>query len=129
MFRLLRRQFSTSKYKFDIVDTVKAHDNMKDVVINTPLQLNTRLSQKYNSRILIKREDLQNVRSFKIRGAFNKIVNLSNNCQINGIVCASAGNHAQGVALSASMLDITADIFIPENTPKQKVERINKTNG
>ena len=97
---------------------------MKDIVINSPLQYNQRLSEKYGSEIFIKREDLQTDRSFKIRGAFNKIINLNDDLKKNGIVCASAGNHAQGVAISSKTLDITSDIFIPETTPKQKIDRI-----
>jgi len=100
-----------------------------NIIKNTPLQLNTRLSEKYNCNIYIKREDLQIVRSFKIRGAFNKIYNLNTNNKIKGVVCASAGNHAQGVALTCNTLKITADIFIPEQTPIQKVNRIKYFGG
>lgn len=100
-----------------------------NIIKNTPLQLNTRLSEKYNCNIYIKREDLQIVRSFKIRGAFNKIYNLNTNHKMKGVVCASAGNHAQGVALTCNTLKITADIFIPEQTPIQKVNRIKYFGG
>jgi len=96
----------------------------QNIIHSTPLQLSERLSKKYNCNIFIKREDLQIVRSFKIRGAFNKINNLSKEDKEKGIVCASAGNHAQGVALSCSTLGIKGDIFIPEQTPLQKSERI-----
>lgn len=122
-YRLFKRSIST-KTRFDLNSIHQAHNKMKNIVINTPLEFNTRLSEKYNSKIFIKREDLQTVRSFKIRGAFNKIINLSDAQKTNGIVCASAGNHAQGVALSAKKLNIVSDIFIPETTPKQKVTRI-----
>ena len=100
-----------------------------DIISNTPLQLNQRLSKKYNCNIYLKREDLQSVRSFKIRGAFNKISNLSDEEKAKGVVCASAGNHAQGVALSCSTLGIHGDIFIPEQTPLQKAERIKYFGG
>lgn len=95
-----------------------------DIISNTPLQLNQRLSKKYNCNIYLKREDLQTVRSFKIRGAFNKIFNLKDEEKLKGVVCASAGNHAQGVALTCSTLKIKSDIFIPEQTPLQKADRI-----
>ena len=95
-----------------------------DIIRKTPLQLNKRLSKKFDCNLYIKREDLQSVRSFKIRGAFNKINNLTDEEKRKGIVCASAGNHAQGVALSCSTLGIKGDIFIPEQTPLQKEERI-----
>ena len=97
--------------------------------MNTPLELNKRLSKKYNCNIYLKREDLQTVRSFKIRGAFNKIYNLKNEEKLKGVVCASAGNHAQGVALTCSTLKIKSDIFIPEQTPLQKAERIKYFGG
>ena len=92
--------------------------------LKTPLQKNNRLSEKFNAEIFIKREDLQESRSFKIRGAYHKINNLSNNQKILGISCASAGNHAQGVAYTCSKLKIEGDIFLPENTPSQKIDRI-----
>ena len=97
---------------------------MKHIVNNTPLEYNKRLSKLYNNNIFIKREDLQTIRSFKIRGAFNNINSLSDERKDIGIVCASAGNHAQGVALSCQTLNIESDIFIPENTPSQKISRI-----
>ena len=123
--RTLRRKISyMPKYNISLTDVHHAHEQMKNIVINTPLQLNKRLSQKYNSRIYIKREDLQTARSFKIRGALNKILNLSQTQQSKGVVCASAGNHAQGVAICADIVDVAADIFIPKTTPNQKVDRI-----
>lgn len=99
---------------------LKSHN----IVISSPLDLNKRLSKIYNCNLYIKREDLQTVRSFKIRGAFNKISNLKEVEKKSGIVCASAGNHAQGVAMSCFELKIKGDIFIPEQTPSQKVDRI-----
>ena len=84
----------------------KASENLRDVSFVTPLTINERLSEKLNSRIFFKREDLQKVRSFKIRGAFNKIKSLNLESTEDGkqIVCASAGNHAQGVAFSCNKL-------------------------
>lgn len=111
------------------VDTTCYNFLKYNIIKNTPLQINTRLSKKYNCNVYIKREDLQIVRSFKIRGAFNKIYNLNTNDKLNGVVCASAGNHAQGVALTCNTLKINADIFIPEQTPTQKVNRIKYFGG
>ena len=101
-----------------------AHKNINDIVLRTPLEYNTRLSNIYNCDVFLKREDLQKVRSFKIRGAYNKINNLNNEQKINGVVCASAGNHAQGVAYICREKDIIGDIFLPNSTPIQKINRI-----
>ena len=84
---------------------------------------NRNLSDKYEANILLKREDLQMVRSYKIRGAYNKIKSLDPEEMERGVVCASAGNHAQGVAFSCSKLHIKGKIFMPVTTPKQKVGR------
>ena len=102
----------------------RAYNRITPYIRRTPLEYNKRLSDKYNSRVYLKREDLQVCRSFKIRGALNKIIGLSPDQKQNGIVCASAGNHAQGVAFSAQELSITADIFLPNTTPLQKINRI-----
>lgn len=97
---------------------------LKDVASVTPLMSNFQYSKKFQSTILFKREDLQLVRSYKIRGAYNKIASLNNSEIENGIVCASAGNHAQGVALSCKLLKIKDTIYIPSPTPNQKIEQI-----
>lgn len=110
--------------KINISSIDNTLNKISKFIIKTPLQLNSRLSDIYGANIYLKREDLQNVRSFKIRGALNKILNLTESEKKNGIVCASAGNHAQGVALSCNKLNINCDIFIPENTPLQKINRI-----
>ena len=94
---------------------------MKNIIIKTPLEYNNRLSHKFKCNVFFKREDLQIVRSFKIRGAYNKIINSNKE---NGFVTASAGNHAQGVAYTCNRLDLESNIFIPENTPLQKISRI-----
>ncbi|MBM7602101.1 threonine dehydratase [Metabacillus crassostreae] len=107
-----------------VEDILKAHHLLKDVVTHTPLQKNEQLSDKYQCNIYLKREDLQVVRSFKIRGAFNKIKQLSTEQTKNGIVCASAGNHAQGVAYSCKQLKIHGKIFMPSTTPRQKVSQV-----
>ena len=115
----------------DLKGVRKASENLRDVSIVTPLNLNERLSEKFNCRIFFKREDLQKVRSFKIRGAFNKIksLNLENTQGGKKIICASAGNHAQGVAYSCNKLKIFGTIYMPEPTPKQKVERVKMFGG
>jgi len=98
--------------------------NIRQFIKNTPLILSERLSSKYNANIYLKREDLQLTRSFKIRGSYNKISNLSKMDINRGLVCASAGNHAQGFAHICNKLDINGKIFLPKNTPAQKINRI-----
>ena len=87
-------------------DISKAKITLAEVVTPTPLNKDMHLSNKYGADVLLKREDLQIVRSYKIRGAYNKIKSLKKEELANGVVCASAGNHAQGVALSCKMLNI-----------------------
>lgn len=112
------------------IDAVKiAKNNLKEVVIESPLQENIRYSEHFQARVFLKREDLQQVRSFKIRGAYNKIASLGKEKRSNGIVCASAGNHAQGVALSCQQLGIKGTIFMPTPTPKQKVAQVTMFGG
>lgn len=103
------------------IDSVAAKERIKDVVTRTPLQYNLHLSEKYGADVYLKREDLQVVRSYKLRGAFNKILSLSEEERSKGVVCASAGNHAQGVALSCKKLNIQGVIFMPGPTPRQKI--------
>ena len=81
-------------------------------------------SERYEADIWLKREDLQIIRSYKIRGAYNKISNLSKEELDRGVVCASAGNHAQGVAFACSRIGIRATIFMPKPTPKQKIKQV-----
>jgi threonine dehydratase len=107
-----------------VEDILKANHLLKDVVTHTPLQKNEKLSEKYQCNVYLKREDLQVVRSFKIRGAYNKIKQLDETQTVNGIVCASAGNHAQGVAYSCRQLKIHGKIFMPSTTPRQKVSQV-----
>lgn len=112
------------------VETIdKASNRIGDLVKHTPLQLCKRLSEKYHAKIYLKREDLQEVRSYKIRGAFNLIGSLNKAERKRGIVCASAGNHAQGVAYSCSHLKIKGVIFMPVTTPLQKVSRVKNFGG
>ncbi len=101
-----------------------AHHFLKDVVVHTPLQKNDYLSEKYEANIYFKREDLQHVRSFKLRGAYYKIKKIEDEARATGVVCASAGNHAQGVAYACAQLKIQANIFMPKTTPKQKINQV-----
>lgn len=108
----------------------KARKSIEDVVNYTPLQYSQRLSEKFGARIFLKREDLQPVRSYKLRGAYNKINSLFLEGKTSeGIVCASAGNHAQGVAFSCRQLGIKGTIFMPVTTPRQKLEQVEMFGG
>ena len=115
---------SETKY----IPTTEAIDQaaivLSEILKPTPFQKNNNLSDIYEADIYLKREDLQMVRSYKIRGAYNKIRSLDPDTLSNGIVCASAGNHAQGVAFSCRKLKILGFIFMPVTTPKQKIEQV-----
>jgi threonine dehydratase len=107
------------------IEEIKAAaEKLNGVVYRTPLMRNINLSDRYEANILLKREDLQVVRSYKLRGAYNKISSLPQEQLRNGIVCASAGNHAQGVAYSCFQLGIKGRIFMPETTSAQKVNQV-----
>jgi threonine dehydratase len=101
----------------------EAQKRLSNVVRRTPLEYNQGLSDKYECEIYLKREDLQIVRSYKLRGAYNMISQLPPEQLSKGVVCASAGNHAQGVAFSCRKMGIKGVIFMPEITPKQKVKQ------
>ncbi len=116
-------------YYPNIKDVRKAAHVLKEVTSLTPLIRNVNYSSKYNATILLKREDLQQVRSYKIRGAFNKISSLSALEKQKGIICASAGNHAQGVAFACHNLKIKGTIYMPSPTPKQKIEQVKMFGG
>ncbi|MBW2961036.1 threonine ammonia-lyase IlvA [Mesonia aestuariivivens] len=107
-----------------LADVKKAQENLEGIAKNTPLELNRSYSKDFDAQIFLKREDQQRVRSYKIRGAYHKIVSLSAEERQQGVVCASAGNHAQGVAYSCKKLDISAKIFMPTPTPLQKVQQV-----
>ncbi|MFQ5452378.1 MAG: threonine ammonia-lyase IlvA [Candidatus Paceibacterota bacterium] len=102
----------------------QAARTIHEISQKTPLQFSRRLSMKYSANIYLKREDLQIVRSFKIRGAYNLISSLDIKDKKSGVVCASAGNHAQGVAQSCYEQKIKGTIFMPVSTSKQKVDRV-----
>ncbi|QKS71271.1 threonine ammonia-lyase IlvA [Paenalkalicoccus suaedae] len=107
-----------------VKDILLAHQALKEVIVKTPLQLDPILSDKYEANVYLKREDLQVVRSFKLRGAYNLMQGLSEADLQRGVVCASAGNHAQGVAYSCKALGVRGKIFMPSTTPRQKVSRV-----
>jgi threonine dehydratase len=101
----------------------KAALNLKKVVTRTPLQLNPNLSRKYQCNVYLKREDLQVVRSYKLRGAYNMMSSLPAEQLQKGVVCASAGNHAQGFAYSCKKLNAKGVVFMPVITPMQKINQ------
>ncbi|EHJ52033.1 threonine ammonia-lyase IlvA [Streptococcus macacae] len=105
-------------------DVVAANNILRDVVVRTPLDFDRYLSEKYGATIYLKRENMQKVRSFKIRGAYYAISQLKDDEKIRGVVCASAGNHAQGVAYTCNEMKIPATIFMPVTTPHQKITQV-----
>lgn len=105
------------------LDFTSAALRIKKVVHKTPLQLNRNLSKKYNCNVYLKREDLQVVRSYKLRGAYNMMSSLSAEILQKGVVCASAGNHAQGFAFSCKKLNAKGVVFMPVITPNQKINQ------
>ena len=115
---------ATEKY-FPTIEAIdKASEVLGEILDPTPFMKNNNLSDIYDANIYLKREDLQIVRSYKIRGAYNMIRTLEPERLQKGIVCASAGNHAQGVAFSCNKLKIMGSIFMPTTTPKQKSEQV-----
>jgi len=111
------------------LDSNAAAEVLKSVVLKTPLQFHRKLSEKFKAEIYLKREDLQVVRSYKLRGAYNLIQSLTEEQRKRGVVCASAGNHAQGVAYSCRTLDIKGVIYMPAITPKQKITQVRMFGG
>ena len=100
-----------------------------DVAHETPLESAKALSRRLHNKVLLKREDQQPVFSFKLRGAYNKMVQLSAEQLKKGVICASAGNHAQGVAMSAHKLGTRAVIVMPTTTPQLKVDAVRALGG
>lgn len=113
-------------YSLQLRDVQRARQNISPLVLHTPLTANAAFSELMQANVLLKREDLQVVRSYKLRGAYNKILSLTHEQRAKGIVCASAGNHAQGVAYSCSSLGINGAIFMPVTTPLQKKRQVEK---
>jgi threonine dehydratase len=118
------KQETFKKKWVNVEDILIAHRHLKEIVAHTPLQLNQRLSEKYEADIYLKREDLQHVRSFKLRGAYYSMKLLWDAGLESGVVCASAGNHAQGVAYACRQLGVNGKIFMPATTPGQKVSQV-----
>ncbi|UAM97508.1 threonine ammonia-lyase IlvA [Polaribacter litorisediminis] len=115
----------TKQIYFPSIENIKkAAKNLEGVAYKTPLNQNSTFSKEFDANVLFKREDLQVVRSYKIRGAYNKMSSLNDDEKQRGIVCASAGNHAQGVALSCKLLQIKGTIFMPSPTPNQKINQV-----
>ena len=115
---------------FPSIKNIKvAADTIKNVSAVTPLSISDRYSELFNANVFFKREDLQQVRSYKIRGAYNKLSSLTKDEAKKGVVCASAGNHAQGVALSCKLLKISGTIYMPAPTPNQKIEQVKMFGG
>lgn len=116
---------TTTQSKLISIERIRgAREKLKSVVTHTLLSRNENLSREYECNLYLKREDLQVVRSYKLRGAFNKISSIAKEQAAKGIVCASAGNHAQGVAYSCNALGIRGKIYMPNPTTKQKMEKV-----
>ena len=110
-------------------DISAAAERIAPVVMRSPLQYSDRLSEVTGARVYLKREDLQSVRSYKIRGAYNLLSQLSADQLAAGVVCSSAGNHAQGFALACRLLGVRGRVYVPGKTPKQKRDRIRYHGG
>lgn len=118
-----------SGFTVPLADILSAHRLLQEVISPTPLQHNRGLSAKFGCNVYLKREDLQIVRSFKIRGAYNLISSLTDEERSRGVVCASAGNHAQGVSFSCQKLGIRGIIYMPATTPRQKINQVKLFGG
>lgn len=116
-------------YKVDLSEVSAAAKRLENVALCSPLGLNETQSRKYGASVYFKREDLQQVRSYKIRGAYNKISTIPSADLQKGVVCASAGNHAQGVAYSCARKKVKGMIFMPTPTPKQKIAQVKMFGG
>jgi threonine dehydratase len=107
----------------------RAAERIRPVVRHTPLERSDRLSDRVGSPVLLKREDIQQCRSYKVRGAYNLIASLDGEQRRRGVVCASAGNHGQGLAFACRQLQLHGRVFLPTNTPRQKRQRIEALGG
>jgi threonine dehydratase len=116
-------------YKVDLSEVEAAAKRLENIVLCSPLGLNETQSRKFGASVYFKREDLQQVRSYKIRGAYNKISTIPSADLKQGVVCASAGNHAQGVAYSCARKKVKGMIFMPTPTPKQKIAQVKMFGG
>ncbi len=122
MRKINRNKMNSANTRLSI-DFSAAENRLKKIVNRTPLIFNQNLSKKYRANIYLKREDLQIVRSYKLRGAYNMMSSLTSEQSQRGVVCASAGNHAQGFAYSCKKLNIKGVVFMPIITPNQKVHQ------
>ncbi len=116
-------------YKPSIEAVKQASERISKVVVYTPLAESFTYSNRFGANIMLKREDLQQVRSYKIRGAYNKISSLPKDQLEKGVICASAGNHAQGVAFACNKLKAKGVIYMPSTTPSQKVAQTKMFGG
>lgn len=112
-----------------VEEIISAEKTLSKVITRTPVLLNHNLSEKYDCQLYLKREDMQVVRSFKIRGAYNKMSKMDPEQLTKGIMCASAGNHAQGVAMACRLLDVKGVIYMPSTTPEQKINKVRHHGG
>ncbi|NNE29143.1 MAG: threonine ammonia-lyase IlvA [Saprospiraceae bacterium] len=115
--------------KVELSEIQKAYTRLAKYFRPSPLHFNDGLSQEYGCGVYLKREDLQRVRSYKIRGAFNKMKSCDPDDLKRGVVCASAGNHAQGVAMACQILEVPGSIFMPATTPSQKIKKVKYFGG
>ncbi|WP_112241890.1 threonine ammonia-lyase IlvA [Kribbella monticola] len=120
---------SVARSTVDAAAIEAAVRRLEGVAVRTPLQRNSRLSERIGAEVWLKREDLQTGRSYKLRGAYNLIAQLDDVSKKAGVVCASAGNHGQGLAYSCHMLDVHGQVFVPRTTPRQKRDRIAALGG
>ncbi|MCM4160237.1 threonine ammonia-lyase IlvA [Antarcticibacterium flavum] len=119
----------TRTYTPQLEAVKEAARRISKVSVLTPLSHSLTYSRKYEANVSLKREDLQQVRSYKIRGAYNKIASLSKSQLEKGVICASAGNHAQGFAFACNNFGVKGTVFMPETTPRQKVEQTKMFGG
>ncbi|MFL9844365.1 threonine ammonia-lyase [Flavobacterium rhizosphaerae] len=121
---------NTDTTYFPTLQKVKlAAQRLQGIITHTPLSYNRTVSEQYNASIYFKREDLQPVRSYKLRGAYNKMATLTADELAKGVVCASAGNHAQGVAFACNKMQVHGTIFMPTPTPGQKLQQVKMFGG
>lgn len=118
------KKLTTQKYPISVENIYRAKVRLGNVARRTPLMENLSLSERYDCNIFLKREDLQVVRSYKLRGAYNKMATMPKTALERGIVCASAGNHAQGVAYACMKMQVYGKIYMPTVTPKQKIDKV-----
>ncbi len=123
------KEFPEEELPISMKGIMHAKKNLHGTINTTPLQYHSGLSLKFGAKVFIKREDLQVVRSYKIRGAFNKMISLNPSILRKGVVCASAGNHSQGFAFACKRLEVLGKIFMPKTTPNQKIQQARNIGG